>query len=640
MGVRSNPAKSPRPQYLPLPPLLPPMFSLLSSVPQQSNSKGSPDAHCGRRAKTRPALGLTLPGGLISMRAQLWGAAEPHLHPCWAMELQDTGKVSAAQQRGHGGWSRCPGSAMASVPPKRKRNSRATRQGHHQQQARSLSADRGKPRENLSPTSEAELDRARPCESRMCGKAHPQGKHPEELIREVPMASGPYFYISGSNGAGLVSIYCQSRGWQRIYDNRRQDYALKWCEIKCRETYYHFKEGEQLLYQIPNNSILTSKTGLLSCLREQERVMKKINRSSNPKLLKMEEFFPESFRLDLKEERNAFFEHCKEEEIWICKPSCSNQGRGIFLLKNPSAVTTLQAKLYSSERDLPSKRVPCGAPQTRIVQRYIDQPLLLEGKKFDVRSYLLIACTAPYVLFFAQGYVRLTCSNYDATSDDLTVHLTNQYMQKKNSLYSQLKDETVWGMEHFNSYINEKFGKTNSLPQDWVFTVFTRMKQIMLQCFLAAKHKLDRKLGYFDLIGCDFLIDENFKVWLLEMNANPALHTNCKVLRDIIPSIIYESLDLVLEIFTKCLKGQSVLPLKTLCHFVLLYNEDAADLGQKQPWKLSTRLCTGRYLRPHTDSTGHIRYSPAKAAGLPPRSSAVPEERVPCCLQRAVGKLS
>lgn len=58
--------------------------------------------------------------------------------------------------------------------------------------------------------------------------------------------------------------------------------------------------------------------------------------------------------------------------------------------------------------------------------RYIHQPLLLEGKKFDVRSYLLIACTAPYVLFFAQGYIRLTCVNYDAASDDLTVHLTNQ----------------------------------------------------------------------------------------------------------------------------------------------------------------------------------------------------------------------
>ncbi|NXG59924.1 TTL10 polyglycylase, partial [Hemiprocne comata] len=259
------------------------------------------------------------------------------------------------------------------------------------------------------------------------------------------------------------------------------------------------------------------------------------------RLLEMKEFFPESFRLDLKDERNAFFELCKEEQIWICKPSCSNRGQGIFLLKNPAAVNTLAAQLQSTTACLLQQ--PHKAPQARIVQRYIHQPLLLEGKKFDVRSYLLVACTAPYVLFFAQGYVRLTCVNYDATSEDLTVHLTNQHMQKKNPLYGQQKDETVWRMERFNSYVNEKFRKTSGLPTDWVFTVFTqRMQQIMLQCFLAAQHKLDCKLGYFDLIGCDFLIDENFKVWLLEMNANPALHTNCRALKDIIPAVVYESL--------------------------------------------------------------------------------------------------
>ncbi|KAM6046104.1 inactive polyglycylase TTLL10 isoform 1-T2 [Theristicus caerulescens] len=497
---------------------------------------------------------------------------------------------------------------MAFVPTKRKKNAKSMVHGSNQQQAGSLSAGKA-----TSVNSEVKPDKATSNKNRTQGKACPQDKQPEQEILQVPMGPGPYFYISGSNGAGLVSIYCQSRGWQRIYDNRREDYALKWCEIKCQETYYHFKEGEQLLYQIPNNGVLTSKIGLLCCLREQERVMKKISRSSNSKLLKMEEFFPESFRLDLKDERNAFFELCKEEQIWICKPSCSNQGRGIFLLKNPAAANTLQAKLHGTEEYLLDKRVQRKAPQARIVQRYIHQPLLLEGKKFDVRSYLLIACTAPYVVFFAQGYVRLTCVNYDAASDDLTVHLTNQYMQKKNSLYSQLKDETVWRMEHFNSYVNEKFRKSNGLPKDWVFTVFTkRMQQIMVQCFLAAKHKLHRKLGYFDLIGCDFLIDENFKVWLLEMNANPALHTNCKVLRDIIPTVVYESLDLVLEVFNKRLKGQSVLPLERLCHFVLLYHEDAADLGQKQPSKLRTGLCTGRFLRPQTGSTGHFGQCPAK----------------------------
>ncbi|XP_064326644.1 inactive polyglycylase TTLL10 [Phalacrocorax carbo] len=501
------------------------------------------------------------------------------------------------------GWA-----AMAFVPTKRKRNTQPMTQERNQQRAGPLSAGRA-----TSTNSEVELDKAKSNKNRTQGEECPQENQPEEEIPKVPTGPGPYFYISGSNGAGLVNIYCQSRGWQRIYDNRREDYALKWCEIKCRETYYHFKEGEQLLYQIPNNRVLTSKIGLLCCLREQERVMKKISRSSNPKLLKMEEFFPESFRLDLKDERNAFFKLCKEEQIWICKPSCSNQGRGIFLLKDPAAVTTLQAKLRSAEEHLLNQRVPYKAPPARIVQRYIHQPLLLEGKKFDVRSYLLIACTAPYVLFFAQGYVRLTCVSYDAASDDLTVHLTNQHMQKKNSQYSQLKDETVWRMEHFNNYVNEKFRKTNGLPKDWVFTVFTkRMQQIMLQCFLAAKHKLDRKLGYFDLIGCDFLIDENFKVWLLEMNANPALHTNCKVLRDIIPAVVYESLDLVLEVFNKCLKGQSVLPLETLCHFVHLYHEDAADLGQKQPSKLSPGQPTGQFLRPQTGGTSHFGQSPAK----------------------------
>ncbi|XP_010287679.1 PREDICTED: inactive polyglycylase TTLL10 [Phaethon lepturus] len=288
-----------------------------------------------------------------------------------------------------------------------------------------------------STNSEVKLDKAKSNRNRTQGKARPQEKQPEEEILKVPIGPGPYFCISGSNGAGLIR--CQGRGWQRIYDNRREDYALKWCEIKRRE-----------------RSIAASK---------------KAEVPVGLRLLKMEEFFPEAFLLDFKDDINAFAELCKEEQIWICKPSWSNQGQGIFLLKNPAAVNTLQAKLHSTEEYLFNKKVPHHDPQARIVQRYIYQPLLLEGKKFDVQSYLLIACTAAYVLLFAQGYVQLTADNYDAASDGLT------YMQK-DSLYSPLKDETVWWMEHFNSYVNEKFRKTNGLPKDWVFTVFTTKPNI------------------------------------------------------------------------------------------------------------------------------------------------------------------
>lgn len=58
--------------------------------------------------------------------------------------------------------------------------------------------------------------------------------------------------------------------------------------------------------------------------------------------------------------------------------------------------------------------------------RYIENPLLLDGKKFDVRSYLLIACAMPYMVFFGHGYARLTLSLYDPDSQDLSGHLTNQ----------------------------------------------------------------------------------------------------------------------------------------------------------------------------------------------------------------------
>ncbi|XP_045869479.1 inactive polyglycylase TTLL10 [Meles meles] len=388
---------------------------------------------------------------------------------------------------------------------------------------------------------------------------------------------GPYFYIGGTNGASIISSYCKGKGWQRIQDSRREDYKLKWCEVKCRDNYYSFREGEQLLYQIPNNKLLTTKIGLLSALREYARAVKTAHKTPPcAKVLKMEEFFPETYRLDIRDEREAFFTLFDGNHIWICKPTACNQGKGIFLLRNQEDVAALQVKTQSIEDDPIYRKMPFRAPQARVVQRYIQNPLLLDGKKFDVRSYLLIACAMPYMVFFGHGYARLTLSLYDPHSSDLSGHLTNQFMQKKSPLYVLLKEDTVWSMDRLNRHINDKFRKTKGLPRDWVFTTFTkRMQQIMAHCFQAVKSKLHGKLGYFDLIGCDFLIDENFKVWLLEMNSNPALHTNCEVLKEVIPGVVMETLDLAIETFQKSSRNQKMLPLLSQRRFALLHNGEA-----------------------------------------------------------------
>ena len=49
------------------------------------------------------------------------------------------------------------------------------------------------------------------------------------------------------------------------------------------------------------------------------------------------------------------------------------------------------------------------------------------------------------------------------------------------------------------------------------------MQTIIRQVIRASKEKLERVAGHFGLFGCDFLLDENFRLWLLEVNDNPGV---------------------------------------------------------------------------------------------------------------------
>lgn len=78
--------------------------------------------------------------------------------------------------------------------------------------------------------------------------------------------------------------------------------------------------------------------------------------------------------------------------VLIAKPEAGCQGKGIFLTQNPD-------DFQSTDRI--------------VVQEYIENPLLINGLKFDLRLYVLITdCNPMRAYIHKQGLARFATKNY------------------------------------------------------------------------------------------------------------------------------------------------------------------------------------------------------------------------------------
>ena len=67
--------------------------------------------------------------------------------------------------------------------------------------------------------------------------------------------------------------------------------------------------------------------------------------------------------------------------MWIMKPTAKAQGKGIFIINKLA-----QIKKWSTNTrwaNMPLK-------EAYVISRYIEEPLLVGGKKFDLRIYVLV----------------------------------------------------------------------------------------------------------------------------------------------------------------------------------------------------------------------------------------------------------
>ena len=66
------------------------------------------------------------------------------------------------------------------------------------------------------------------------------------------------------------------------------------------------------------------------------------------------------------------------------------------------------------------------------------------------------------------------------------------------------------------------------------------MKDIAIDCYLSAKNTMNpsKRRNCFEFFGFDFMIDEDFRTWLIEVNTNPYIGIHNNKMTNLLPEVL------------------------------------------------------------------------------------------------------
>ncbi|RLN10454.1 hypothetical protein BBJ28_00022743 [Nothophytophthora sp. Chile5] len=201
---------------------------------------------------------------------------------------------------------------------------------------------------------------------------------------------------------------------------------------------------------------------------------------------------------------------------WIMKPVGKAQGRGIFLFEKLSDISDWKREpTWKGDGALQAKTA-----DTYIVQKYVESPYLLGGKKFDLRLYVLVSSFSPLSFWiYRAGFARFSHARYSQRKgdmDNLFMHLTNASVQKEAASYDE-RLGCKWPLHSLKLFLISKHG------QEAVDRLFHGIQTLITRSLLAVQQVIIQDRHCFELYGYDVLVDSALKPWLIEVNASPSL---------------------------------------------------------------------------------------------------------------------
>ncbi|KAK8863517.1 hypothetical protein M9Y10_011203 [Tritrichomonas musculus] len=232
-----------------------------------------------------------------------------------------------------------------------------------------------------------------------------------------------------------------------------------------------------------------------------------------PHYPELSNFYPLTFSLP--RNQKEFKSAISSRRYWIFKPNHSDCGKYV--------------QIYDTKKRLSSLHIDFKEFKG-VVQEYIDRPLTIFGRKFDLRIYVLVTSLRPLRIYMnTQGLARFCPKPYSLDNLDNGSHLTNFTLHKddpdfvfSNNSRSENVNNCKWSLRFFLSFLSEQKKIDVSyiikqIEKIIVTTLITAGTSIRICQESITKH---RKLCY-ELFGFDILIDEKFHCHLLEVNMKP-----------------------------------------------------------------------------------------------------------------------
>ena len=243
------------------------------------------------------------------------------------------------------------------------------------------------------------------------------------------------------------------------------------------------------------------------------------------------------------------------KNLWLLKRTNLNRGREMKILSNIDEIikeiNSMFDKKNNNSNNNNNNNITTNKKQklnNLIIQKYLESPLLYNGRKFDIRIWVLFTYTIKEnnysVYVFKEGHLKACSDEFNIDNNNLFIHLTNYSVQKYNKNFSKTEVGNEISFKMFQDELDrQKSGK--NFKKD----IFPEIIKIIWITARACKNKINimERKNCFEIYGYDFILDTNFAPFLLEINTNPGLEESSPLIKMLVPRMIDDAFRLTID---------------------------------------------------------------------------------------------